>query len=103
MREGARDVPRPPWRLNPGLGWLLLWIALVVVLQLAFAGSQPRRGALPMKAVLRTQDARGAGYQLSWLVPCDQRIPPSAMSRVETARAKYRHSRAVYNSAGVLV
>jgi hypothetical protein len=30
--------PRPPWRLRLGLGWLLLWTALVV-LQLAFAGS----------------------------------------------------------------
>jgi hypothetical protein len=77
-----------------------------------------------MKAVLRTQDARGTGDQLSWLVPCDQRSPlseralgaetshaatstsdcaASAMSRVETARAKDRHSRAVYDSTGVLL
>ena len=51
-----------PWRLRLGLGWLLLWTALVVVLPQAFAGSQPRRGALPMKAVLHIQDASGAGY-----------------------------------------
>jgi len=86
---------RTPWRLRLGLGWLLLWTALVVVLQLAFAGSQPHRGTLPRQGVLRTQDARGAGCQLPWLVPCDHRTPPSAMSHVETASAKYRHPRAV--------
>jgi len=70
--------PRTPWRLSLGLGWLLLWTALVVVLQLAFVGSQPRRGALPRQAVLQTQDARSAGIQLSGLVQCDHRTPPSA-------------------------
>jgi hypothetical protein len=35
----SRARPRTPWRLRLGLGWLLLWTALVMVLQLAFAGS----------------------------------------------------------------
>jgi hypothetical protein len=61
------------WQLRLGLGWFLLWIALVVVLQLTFAGSQPRRGALPMKAVLHTQDTRGATCQSSGLVLCDRK------------------------------
>jgi hypothetical protein len=60
-----------PWQLSLGLGWFLLWTALVVVLQLAFAGSQPRRGTLPMKAVLHTQDVRGATCQPPCLVPND--------------------------------
>jgi len=63
--------PRTPWQLSLGLGWFLLWTALVVVLQWAFAGSQPRRGALPMKAVLHIQDTRGAACQRPRLVPCD--------------------------------
>jgi hypothetical protein len=63
--------PRTLWQLSLGLGWFLLWTALVVVLQLAFVGSQPRRGALPMKAVLHTQDTRGAGMPAPSLVPCD--------------------------------
>jgi len=55
-------MDRTTQRLFLGLGWMLLWSALVVVLSWTFAGSHPHRGARPLKkAMLARTDSVTAG------------------------------------------
>ena len=42
-------MDRTTQRLLLGLGWMLIWSTLVVVLSWTFAGSHPHRGVRPSK------------------------------------------------------